>query len=64
MRFPLDHEKLFTHVSLFLHKVLPEDVMLFYSIQFIIHSTKRGRESISYCLLCAIHDSEFYHIIN
>lgn len=44
MHFPLDHEKLFTHVSLFLHKVLPEDVMLFYSIQFIIHSTKKGGE--------------------
>lgn len=44
MHFPLDHEKLFTHISLFLQKALPEDAMLLYSVQFIIHSTETGEE--------------------
>ena len=44
MHFLLGHEKLFTHVSCFLHEALPADVMLLYPIQYIIHSTEKVGE--------------------
>lgn len=44
MHFVLGHEKLFTHVSFFVHKVLPADVMLLYPIQHIIHAIEKVGE--------------------
>lgn len=64
MHFLLDCEKLFIHISLFLCKPLLEDVVSLYSIQYIIHSTKKkkknGGESILECPIYTKHDSESF----
>lgn len=44
MYFPLGCEKLLTHISLFLDKALPKDVMSFYSIYCSLYQ-KRGERA-------------------
>lgn len=61
MHFPLGCEKLLTHISLFLVKALPKDVMSLYSIYCIAPSTKKGeRERIPGYLICAKNDPESF----